>query len=152
MSTPTSATPALTGTRLPPVRSDAVFDGSRRRALIATAVVTLASVVLLADLFLVGHTNGEEVWGLITAASAVLIGLLSLAFVAVHGRNRVARGGLIVLWLTVAFLGIGGYNSHRLALPEGTVDPRPRPPLAPLVFTGLGIAGAISLRTATRGM
>jgi hypothetical protein len=141
----------MAGTRAAPVHSDAAIDRVRRRALIVTTVVTLASVGLLADLLLVGHTNGEEIWGPITAASAALVGLLSLTFLAVRGRNRVARIGLIALWLTIAFFGFGGYNSHRLALPDGTVDSRPRPPLAPLVFTGMGIAGALTLRSGTKG-
>jgi hypothetical protein len=32
-----------------------------------------------------------------------------------------------------------------------TVETRRRPPIAPLVFTGIGIARAISLRSGTKG-
>ncbi len=132
--------------------SDSTRDRARRRAMRLTAGLTVASLALLADLLLVRHTTGEEIWGPITAASAFVVGLLSTAFLFYRGRNRVARIGLIGLWLTVAFFGFGGYNSHRLALPEGTVDTRPRPPLAPLVFTGIGLAGAVVLRSGTKGI
>jgi peptidoglycan/LPS O-acetylase OafA/YrhL len=124
---------------------------SRRRAVTVTGVVTLGSLGLLGDLLFVGHTSGEEIWGVATALSAVLIGVLSLAFLIKRSRNRVARIGLITLWLTVAFFGFGGYNSHRLPLPEGVSDQRPRPPLAPLIFTGFGIAGALVVRSGSKG-
>lgn len=149
MSTSSPASPAIARARA--VHSAPTIDRTRRRALIVTSVVTLVSLGLFADLLLVGHTNGEEFWGPITAASTALVGALSLAFLAVRGRYRPARIGLFALWLTIAFFGLGGYNSHRLPLPDGTVDSRPRPPLAPLVFTGMGIVGAFSLRSGTKG-
>ena len=151
MSTHSPLAPVLTSARAGPVRPTTATDRARRRALIATGLLTLGSGGLLVDLVLVGHLNGGEIWGLITAAGAVLVGALSLAFLAVRGRNRVVQIGLIALWLTIAFFGFGGYNSHRMALPEGTVDSRPRPPLAPLVFSGIGIAGALFLRSGTKG-
>jgi hypothetical protein len=151
MSTPTQATSALVGDRSTTGRAEAARDRSRRRAMRVTAVIAIASFALLVDLLLVRHTVGEEIWGPITAAMGALAAGLSLAALAVRTRNRAARIGLIALWLTIAFFGFGGYNSHRLALPEGTVDSRTRPPLAPLVFTGMGIAGALSLRSGTKG-
>ena len=151
MSTPSPSAPALASVGAAPLSSRLTTDRARRRARIATSVQTLVSVGLLVDLVLVGHLNGEEIWGPITAACAVLVGALSLAYLAARGRNGVIRLGLIVLWLTIAFFGFGGYNSHRMALPDGTVDSRPRPPLAPLVFSGMGIAGALFLRSGTKG-
>jgi hypothetical protein len=124
---------------------------SPRRALLVTTVLTLGCLGLLGDLLVVGHTRGEEIWGVATALSGVLVGVLSLAFLVRRSRNRVARIGLVALWLTVAFFGFGGYNSHRLPLPEGTSDQRPRPPLAPLIFTGFGIAGALAVRSGSKG-
>ena len=126
-------------------------DRARRRAMWVTAALTVFAVGLLADLLLVAHTNGEEIWGPVTAALAAVSGALSLVILGMRGRNRLARYAVIALWLTVAFFGFGGYNSHGLPLPDGTVDPRPRPPLAPLVFTGIGIAGAVVLRSGTKG-
>lgn len=121
----------------------------RRRAVLVITVVTLGCLGLLGDLLVVGHTTGEEIWGVVTALSGVLIGVLSLVFLIRRSRNRAARIGLVALWLTVAFLGFGGYNSHRLPVPEGMSEQRPRPPLAPLIFTGFGIAGA--LRSGSKG-
>jgi amino acid permease len=151
MSTFTQATPALAGDRSGTVAPDATGGRARRRAMRVTTVITLVSLALLADLLLVRHTLGEEIWGPITAALAALTGLLSLAYLAVRGRNRAARVALYALFATVAFFGFGGYNDHRLALPEGTIDTRPRPPLAPLLFTGMGIAGAVVLRSGSKG-
>jgi hypothetical protein len=147
----TQSSSTLAGDRSISGRAETARDRSRRRAMRVTAVIAVASFALLVDLLLVRHTVGEEIWGPITAAMAALVAGLSLAFLATRGRNRAARIVLIALWLTVAFFGFGGYNSHRLALPEGTVDSRTRPPLAPLIFTGLGIAGALSLRSGTKG-
>jgi len=124
---------------------------ARGRAMWATTAITLFSAGLFVDLLLVGHTNGEEVWGPVTAALASMTGALSLAVLYVRGRRRAVRWALIATWLTVAFFGFGGYNSHRLPTPEGTVDLRARPPLAPLVFTGMGIAGVVVLRSGTKG-
>jgi hypothetical protein len=124
---------------------------SHSRALLVVTVVTLGSLGLLADLLVVGHTRGEEIWGVLTALSGVLVGALSLAFLIGRSRNRVARIGIVALWLTIAFFGFGGYNSHRLPLPEGMSEERPRPPLAPLIFTGFGIAGALAVRSGSKG-
>ncbi|HET7702522.1 MAG TPA: hypothetical protein VFK35_03925 [Candidatus Limnocylindrales bacterium] len=133
------------------VRDRPVIGESRRRALLVTTVVTLGCLVLLGDLLVVGHTRGEEIWGVVTALGGVVVGALSLAFLIRRGRSRVARIGLIALWLTIAFFGFGGYNSHRLPLPDGLSEERPRPPLAPLIFTGFGIAGALVVRSGSKG-
>ena len=151
MSTLTQPTTAVPATRAIPAASAATGDRARRRATWVTTGLTILAAGLLADLLLAGHTTGEEIWGPITAGLAALTGALSLTFLVHRGRNRAARYGLIALWLTVAFFGFGGYNSHRLPAPDGTVDPRPRPPLAPLMFTGMGIAGAVVLRSGTKG-
>ena len=151
MSTLTRTTPAQAGDRSTIVDADESRDRSRRRALRVTAGITLASLALLADLLLVRHTTGGEIWGPITAALAVLTGALSLAFLSVRGHNRAIRIGLIALWLTIAFFGFGGYNDHRVAPRADAADQRPRPPLAPLVFTGMGLAGAVVLRSGTKG-
>lgn len=124
---------------------------SRRRAVIVTAVVTLASIGLAGDLLIVGHTIGEEVWGVATAIGSAGAGGLSLAYLLRRSRYRPARIALLTLWLTVGLLGLAGLNSHRLPVREGASDPRPRPPLAPLVFTGFAIAGALAVRSDSKG-
>ena len=152
MSTSTHSVPAAAGLRSTPSDAAATRDRARRRAMRVTAVIAVVSLGLLVDLLLVNHTTGEEIWGPLTAAFAGLVGVLSFAFLTFRGRNRAARIALYALWLTVAFFGYGGYNDHRLPRPADTItDQRPRPPLAPLVFTGLGIAGAVVLRSGTKG-
>jgi hypothetical protein len=117
-----------------------------------TAGITLGSFALLVDLLLVGHTVGEEIWGPVTAAAGTVVGLLSMVYLAMGGRSRVARIGLYALWVMVAFFGFGGYNDHRLPRAADTVtDQRERPPLAPLAFTGLAIVGAVALRSGSKG-
>jgi peptidoglycan/LPS O-acetylase OafA/YrhL len=123
----------------------------RRRAVFVIGVVTLGCLALLLELLAVGHTSGDEIWGVATALSGFSTGALSLILLVTRSRSRAARIALLSLWLTVAFFGFGGYNSHRLALAQGVSDPRPRPPLAPLIFTGLWIAGAIALRSGSKG-
>lgn len=119
--------------------------------MLVTSVVTLGSLALLVDLLLVGHTTGEEIWGPVTATAGTVVGVLSLSYLATSRRSRAARVVLFVLWATIAFLGYGGYNDHRLPRPADTVaDQRTRPPLAPLVFTGFGIAGGAALIVGSR--
>lgn len=152
MSTYRRLTDALAADRPITIVNEATRARSRRRALLVTGAITVASLALLVDLLLVGHTTGEQIWGPITAALATLTGVLSLAVLAIRGRSRAARWALIALWLTVAFFGFGGYNDHRLSASSDTAaDQRSAPPLAPLVFTGMGIAGAVVLRSGTKG-
>jgi len=152
MSTSTQAVPAPAGAHAESVSPDATSDRRRRRAMRVSAVITIGSIAMLGDLLLVGHTTGEQIWGPITAAGGALVGLLSLAFLAVRGRSRVALIVLYTLWAVVAFFGFGGYNDHRLPRPADTVtDQRERPPLAPLMFTVWGIAGAAALRYGSKG-
>lgn len=134
-----------------PATAGRTGDRARRRAILVTALVTAGTFALFVDLLLVGHASGEEIWGPVTAASGTVVGLLSLVFLAVRGRDRRARLALYALWLTVAFFGFGGYNDHRLPVPEGVVDQRTRPPLAPLAFTGLAFVGAAALRHGSKG-
>ena len=128
----------------------AALQRARTRAMYATTAITLVATGLLVDLLLVGHFDGDQVWGPITAAMAAGTGALSLLVLFVRGRNRAVRYALIATWLTVAFFGFGGYNSHRLYA-NGAAGTESAPPLAPLMFTGMGIAGALVLRSGTKG-
>jgi hypothetical protein len=152
MSSTIRAVPAAAGVTITPGGSDAVRARSRRRATMVIAGITLASFALFVDLLLAGHTIGEEIWGPVTAVAGTVVGLLSLAYLAMSGRRRIARIGLYALWALVALFGFGGYNDHRLPRPVDTItDQRERPPLAPLTFTGLAIAGAVALRSGSKG-
>lgn len=153
MSTWTRSVPASAG----PVATPAGSIGTRgrararRRSLIVTAGITVASLALLVDLLLVGHTVGEEIWGPVTAAAATAVGLLSLAYLATGSRRRAARFTLYALWIMVGFFGFGGYNDHRVPRPADTItDQRERPPLAPLAFTGIAVVGALALRSGSK--
>jgi len=151
MSTSAEAVPATRRLHPEGARSGAARDKARRRALYWTGAIALTSLALLVDLLLVNHTTGEEIWGPITAASALLVGVLSFAYLATRSRSRAARFLLYALWAMVAFFGYGGYNDHRLPRPADTItDQRERPPLAPLSFTALGIAGAVVLRNGSK--
>ncbi len=151
MSTFARATAALAGSRSTAAAPDETRDRARRRAMRVTAGITIVSLALLADLLLVGHTTGEEIWGPVTAALSFVVGGLSLAYLATSRRSRLARYALYAIFATVAFFGFGGYNDHRLPRPADTItDQRERPPLAPLAFTGLGIAGAVALRSGSK--
>jgi hypothetical protein len=117
-----------------------------------TVGIALGSFALFVDLLLAGHTVGEEIWGPVTAVAGTVVGLLSLAYLALGGRRPVARIALYTLWAMVAFFGFGGYNDHRIPRPSDTItDQRERPPLAPLAFTGLAIVGAVALRGGSKG-
>jgi peptidoglycan/LPS O-acetylase OafA/YrhL len=145
------AAPPTTDRGLAQAHSDATSDRWRRRAMRVTTVITVGCLVVLAVLLANRHTTGEEIWGPMTAVGGIVVGLLSLGFLATRSRNRAARVILVALWLTIAFLGYGGYNDHRLPRPADTVaDQRPRPPLAPLMFTAWGIAGAGAVIVASR--
>ena len=150
MTTSTRATPATSGTRPAHVGAEATRDRARRRPLFIAAAITLGSLGLLGDLLLVNHTTGKEILGPVTAASGVVVGLLTVAYLTFRARSRVARILLYALWATVAFFGLIGFSSHRQPVTAESVDQRQRPPLAPLVFTGLGIAGAVVLRSGTK--
>jgi hypothetical protein len=152
MSSSTRTAPATAGTTLAPARSVEARARARRRALVVTAFITVGSFALFVDLLLAGHTVGEEIWGPVTAIAGTLVGLLSLGYLAMGGRSRVALIVLYALWGVVAFFGFGGYNDHRLPRPADTItDQRERPPLAPLAFTGIAIVGAVALRSGSKG-
>lgn len=122
---------------------------------ITTALVLAMSVALFVDL---GgrHTIGAESYGLLVAALAVAAGIFSLGLVLSSRRQIIATGAVLVLWAIVALGGVAGTYYHAVGVaPEyGPVDPRPRPPAAPLVFTLLGTVGGAALflgqRTAIR--
>jgi hypothetical protein len=135
---------------IPALRIDRPMSGDRsrhrRRALIVTAILAIASVGMLADLVLVGHTDGERMWGPIVAALSALVAVAALVSIAIGSRGRFTRLVLYALFVLVAVAGVAGFNDHRRAGAGEAVGSRGAPPLAPLVFTGFGIAGALALR------
>ena len=152
MSSSTRAAPAAAGTALSANRSVEARSRASRRARVVTVGITVAAFALLVDLLLAGHTVGEEIWGPVTALAGVTVGALSLGYLVTGMRSRAARIVLYGLWVMVAFFGVGGFNDHRLPRSADTItDQRERPPFAPLVFTGMAIAGAVALRSGSKG-
>lgn len=93
------------------------------------------------------HMVGAESYGLLVAGIAVAAGIVSLGLVLSPQRRRITTAAVLVLWAIVALGGVAGTYYHLVGVaPEyGPVDPRPRPVVAPLVFTALGIVGGTAL-------
>jgi hypothetical protein len=123
----------------------------QRVSLAMTTVVTLGCRAVLLLLLSVNHTAGGEVDGPEVALFGIIVGILSLISLAVVGRHRFVLAALLVLWVLLAIGGVDGYMEHSKALTNASPDQRPRPPLAPLVFTAFGIAGGAALVLAYRG-
>lgn len=109
----------------------------------ASAVLTLASAGLLAVLA-ANHTIGGEIDGVFVAGIAVATGIAGVISLA---RGGTRRRWVIAAWLVVAAGGVMGYIDHDAPPHSGrpVLDDRHRPPMAPLVFTVIGIAGAATL-------
>ena len=123
----------------------------QRVPLAMTTVVTLGCLAVLVLLLSVNHTAGGEVDGPEVALFGIIVGILSLVSLAVPGRHRSVLAALLVLWTFLAISGVAGYTEHSKAVTPASADQRPRPPLAPLVFTAFGIVGGGALIMAYRG-
>ena len=136
---------------------DALRARARRAVLFVTTAVVLALSVAEFVNLSGRHTVGPETYGLLVAGLAAAAGILSLALTLSSQRRRIATVAVLVLWAIVALGGLAGTYYHLVGVaPEyGPVDPRPRPPLAPLMFTVLGAVGGAALvlgqRPAGRG-
>jgi len=106
-------------------------------AVLAWAIVELASLVSR-------HTTGPELYGVLVAALAVVAGIINLAALT-SPRARLWLIVAVVLWAIVALGGLAGVVAHVVgpSAEYGPVDPRPRPSLAPLVFTAIGAVGGL---------
>lgn len=112
------------------------------RIVIAGAATALSAVLLA--ILVADHMTGSEVEGVVVAAIAVIVGVAGIVSLMKGGAGRRV---VIGLWLLVALGGGIGYLDHGSLPKPGhpVLDDRPRPPLAPLVFTVIGLAGAASL-------
>lgn len=119
---------------------------SARRSLLASAVVLAWSGTETANLALV-HTVGPEVYGVLTAALATGAGVANVALLRSPRVRVVLTGAVLVLWAVIALGGIAGTIAHAIGpvAGHGPIDLRPRPLVAPLVFTLLGIVGGAAL-------
>ncbi len=134
-------------------RSEAsVRTRAGRFAVFVTIAVVLA-VSVAEFINLAGrHTIGAESYGLLVAGLAVAAGILSLALVSSPRRWAIVTVAVVVLWVIVALGGVAGTYYHIVGVaPEySPVDPRPRPVVAPLVFTLLGLVGGAALLVGQR--
>ena len=124
---------------------------ARRRPLLMSAAVLAWSTRYAVSLALV-HTTGAELYGVLTAVIAVCAAVGNLVVVRSSRTNAVVIAALLVVWGLVALAGLGGAIAHVVGpvAGHGPLDPRPRPVLAPLVFTVLGFVGALALVLARR--
>ena len=124
---------------------------ARRRPLLMSVAVLAWSTRYALSLAVV-HTNGAELYGVLTAVIAVLAAAGNLVVVRSSRPNVVVIAALLVVWGFVALAGLGGTVAHVIGpvAGHGPIDPRPRPVLAPLVFTVLGFVGALALVLARR--
>jgi hypothetical protein len=118
-----------------------------RFAIFVTSALVLALSV--AEFINLGgrHSVGAESYGLLVAGVAVAAGIFSLGLVLSPKRRVIATAAVLVLWAIVVLGGVAGTYYHIVGVaPEyGPVDPRPRPIVAPLVFTLLGLVGGAAL-------
>jgi hypothetical protein len=136
--------------------SPAATTKTRDRLIARICLVVALAVAVWSTLELVNlagrHTTGAELYGVLTAALATVAGAASLVLL----RSPYARGlftvVVLVIWAVVALAGIAGVAAHLIGpVPgHGPIDARPRPVLAPLVFTLLGMAGGTALYVGRR--
>jgi hypothetical protein len=113
---------------------------------VTTALVLALSVAEFINLS-GRHMVGAASYGRLVAGVAVAAGIVSLGLVLSRQRRLVATAAVLILWAIVALGGVAGTYYHIVGVaPEyGPVDPRPRPIVAPLVFTLLGSVGGTAL-------
>lgn len=126
---------------------------AERRPLIMSVVVLAWSVKYTISLGLT-HTAGPEVYGVITAALAVLAAIANLVLLRSGRMQLLVVAGLLALWVLIAVAGLAGTIAHMVGpvAGHGPVDLRPRPIPAPLVFTLLGAVGGTALILARRAV
>jgi 4-amino-4-deoxy-L-arabinose transferase-like glycosyltransferase len=128
----------------PTARADDSRARSRRRIAVFMSLAVLAWAVVELTSLAFRHTTGPELYGVLVAALAVVAGVLNL--VALNSpRGRLWAIVAVVLWAVVALGGLAGLAAHVIgpSAEHGPVDLRPRPTLAPLVFTALGAVGGL---------
>lgn len=117
-----------------------------RRSLVMSLVVlgwSLKYTVTLA----VTHNAGPELYGVLAAALASAAGIANIALLRASRAQVLATAAVLVLWAVVAFGGLAGTVAHVVGpvAGHGPIDPRPRPVVAPLVFSVLGLVGGAAL-------
>jgi hypothetical protein len=119
---------------------------TRRICLYAAVIVLLWSLLEVVSLA-VRHTNGAELYGVLVAAVTFGAGAATVALLMSTRPRPWASVAVLVLWVVIALGGLAGVAAHIIGpgVGHGTVDPRPRPVLAPLIFTTLALVGGAAL-------
>ena len=93
------------------------------------------------------HTTGPEIYGVLTAALAAGAAGSNLVILRSSRPQLLLAAVLVGLWALIALAGLAGTIAHIVGpvAGHGPVDLRPRPIVAPLVFTLLGSVGAAAL-------
>ena len=147
MSTVTETNEVRAGVRTNGDPSDEGGPRIRRRVSVLVAIGVLGWSIVEVFSLLSRHTTGPEMYGVFVAVLAVAASVLGLALLGSNRRRPWATIALLLLWGAVALGGVAGSVAHIVGPVQGhgPIDLRPRPPLAPLVFTLLGLAGGAAL-------
>jgi 4-amino-4-deoxy-L-arabinose transferase-like glycosyltransferase len=123
---------------------------ARRAAILATLALLAWSIVDLISLAL-RHTTGPQGYGLLVAALAVGAAVLNVLLLMTARKRTWAVAGAVLLWAVVALGGVAGAVAHVAWPATGPYgDPRPKPALAPLAFTAMGVVGGVAIVVAQR--
>lgn len=119
---------------------------TERRPLLTSIAVVAWSTKSLVSLGLT-HTTGPELYGVVTAALAVGAAGANLALLRSPRPQVLLSAALLVIWVVIAVAGVAGTVAHVVGpVPgHGPIDLRPRPVVAPLIFTLLGLVGGAAL-------
>jgi hypothetical protein len=163
MSDPTTTAPGGSAGHRAPILLQAWFPA------IVVAFTAVGCVMLLVEMLIGHHAQGERRIGIVVAILGVALSSAS-TFLVVAGIRlpAMARGVVVAAWAVLALGGLVGVWKHLDGENEGggeaTVstlvsDSAPayeaqsadakRPPLAPLSFTGLGMLGGLAFLLAT---
>jgi hypothetical protein len=117
-----------------------------RRSLLMSVVVLGWSTKYLVTLALT-HTAGPELYGVLSAALSTGAAIANIALLRAPRTSLIATIVILGLWVLIAIAGIGGTIAHAIGpVPgHGPIDLRPRPIVAPLAFTLLGLVGGAAL-------
>jgi hypothetical protein len=93
------------------------------------------------------HTTGPELYGVLAAALAAGAAGSNLIVLRSPRPQVLLAAALLGLWALIALAGVGGTIAHIVGpvAGHGLVDLRPRPIVAPLIFTLLGLVGGAAL-------
>jgi len=131
---------------LQPVAGATLGGRTRRICMFATVVIIGWSLIEVASLA-VRHTNGAEIYGVLVALLAFANGVASFALLRSAHPPIWATAAVLLVWGVIGLGGIAGVVAHLIGpvAGHGPIDPRPRPILAPLIFTTFALVGGAAL-------